>query len=182
MIYGGDRLKDADVAIRTAHTTSLANYKILLQDVLSTPDGKFIKCDLKDFFLQVRLPKFEWISIPIAKIPQSTVKKYNLQSIQRNGKVLFEVTGGMYGLPQANRLSQEALKPLLAQHGYLECPNTPAMYRHATNSVKFTLTVNDFGVRYVDPADAQHLLDCLQLQYKLKTDWTGKIHLGIMHD
>jgi hypothetical protein len=39
--------------------------------------------------------------------------------------------------------------------------------------------VDDFGVKYTDPADAQYLADILLPHYKLHIDWSGDKYLGI---
>ena len=179
MVYGGDRLKYVDVGNRSSQSAALSTLRVLWNDVLSTPQGKFMTADLKDFFLQVRLKKSEYISVNMSAIPESTQLKYQLANFAQNGKVLFKVKGGMYGLPHVGRLSQDELHTLLTDNGYQLCPDTPATYIHPTNSVKFTTTVDDFAVRYVDKADAEHLLTTLQSKYDLKVDWEGKEYLGI---
>jgi hypothetical protein len=44
--------------------------------------------------------------------------------------------------------------------------------------------VDDFGIKYKDRADAEHLLSVLQEEYRLTADWTGSKYLGmtIQHD
>ena len=42
--------------------------------------------------------------------------------------------------------------------------------------------VDDFGVKYVNKADAHHLIDHLSKEYKCTVDWDGKIFLGIHLD
>jgi endonuclease I len=40
--------------------------------------------------------------------------------------------------------------------------------------------VNNFGVKYVGREHAeQHLRDCIAAKYKMTTDWTGDVYLGI---
>ena len=43
--------------------------------------------------------------------------------------------------------------------------------------ISFALCVDNFGVKYTDKADAQHLLTCLEKLYKCTTDWEGKLYL-----
>ena len=43
----------------------------------------------------------------------------------------------------------------------------------------FTLVVDDFGVKYVNKTDVEHLLESLQGTYKLTADWTGNLYCGI---
>ena len=45
---------------------------------------------------------------------------------------------------------------------------TTCLFRHDTNGVAFTLVVvDDFGVKFKDPAAADDLVRCLQLYYTL---------------
>jgi hypothetical protein len=39
--------------------------------------------------------------------------------------------------------------------------------------------VDDFGIKYVGREHAQHLLDCLQAQYTVTTDWAGTKYCGL---
>jgi hypothetical protein len=68
----------------------------------------------------------------------------------------------MYGLPQASQVAYDALVPRLQTVGYHPAKTTPGLFKHQKNSVVFCLTVNDFGVLYVDKPDAEHLRDTLK--------------------
>ena len=57
--------------------------------------------------------------------------------------------------------------------------NTPGLWYHETRPISFTLVVDDFGVKYVNKADVEHLLTSLQATYKLTADWTGDLYCGI---
>ena len=48
-----------------------------------------------------------------------------------------------------------------------------------TRPVQFTLTVNDFGVKYVGKHSAQHLIMTLKQHYKVEEDWDGAPYCGI---
>ena len=48
-----------------------------------------------------------------------------------------------------------------------------------SQKISFALFVDDFGVKYTDKDDAQHLLTCLEKLYKCTTDWEGKLYLGM---
>jgi hypothetical protein len=39
--------------------------------------------------------------------------------------------------------------------------------------------VDDFGVKYVNKTDVEHLLESLQGMYELTADWTGNLYCGI---
>ena len=47
------------------------------------------------------------------------------------------------------------------------------------NGIIFTLCVDYFGIKYIDRANALHLLDALKAKYTISTDWEGKIYCGM---
>jgi hypothetical protein len=58
---------------------------------------------------------------------------------------------------------------------------TPPDYgstKHDTRPTKFTLVVDDFGVKYQSQEDADHLVATLEKYYKVSTDWTGSRYVG----
>jgi hypothetical protein len=57
-------------------------------------------------------------------------------------------------------------------------PNVPCLFKHRTRNVTFSLVVDDFGIKYIDKTDADHLISTLQLLYEIKIDWTGSKYLG----
>ncbi len=88
----------------------------------------------------------------------------------------------MYGLPHAGRISQDGLIERLASHGYMQT-GTTCLFRHATNSVAFTLVVDDFGVKYMNTADARLLttlfVRCLRLYYEITIKKNPTKYLGL---
>jgi hypothetical protein len=39
--------------------------------------------------------------------------------------------------------------------------------------------VDDFGVQYFNKEDADHLINSIEANYPVKTDWTGSKYIGI---
>jgi hypothetical protein len=39
--------------------------------------------------------------------------------------------------------------------------------------------VNDFGMKYVNKDDVNHLIQCLKKKYELTKDWDGNLYCGI---
>ena len=58
--------------------------------------------DLKDFYLNTPMERYEYMLIPITMIPQDKMKKYKLQDIVHNGMVLGKVIKIVYGLPHTD--------------------------------------------------------------------------------
>ena len=97
----------------------------------------------------------------------------------KNGFVYMEIQKGMYGLPQAGILANKLLEERLAKHGYTELPHTPGLFKHETRPVWFTLTVDDFGIKYVGEEHSKHLLAVLQEYYEIEIDTKGSLYCGI---
>ena len=73
----------------------------------------------------------------------------------------------MYGLKQAAVLAYNQLKEKLLPKGYSLVKGTVGLWRHATRKTKFCLCVDDFGVKYYNKEDADHLLNSLRKNYKI---------------
>ena len=102
------------------------------------------------------------MKLHVDKIPNDIVQRYNLSTFTNNcNYVHFRITKGMYGLKQAAILAYEQLKKNVAPHGYKPIPNTVGLWKHSTKSIQFCLCVDDFGIKYTNKADAEHLIDTL---------------------
>jgi hypothetical protein len=55
----------------------------------------------------------------------------------------------------------------------------PRPVQQSTCPVLFSVVVDDFGVQYVGRENAQHLADIIAAKYKMTTDWTGNLYVGI---
>jgi hypothetical protein len=165
-----------DVSTKVADLTVV---KILFNSILSTPGAKFMTGDIKNFYLGTPMTEYEYMRIPISAIPDDIIEEYNLRVFMHNGHVYAEIRKGMYGLPQAGRLANDRLVETLAPFGYRSCLVTPGLRKHDTNSVVFTLVVDDFGVKYTDKADAEHLMNALKQTYEVTEDCTGSRYLGL---
>ena len=49
------------------------------------------------------------------------------------------------------------------------------MWKHNIRPIKFTLVVDDFGVKYSEKEHNIHLKVALKKIYKLTIDWEGKL-------
>jgi hypothetical protein len=165
----------------SAQTASLPTIKVLLNAVVSDPTAKFMTADISNFYLHSDLPSPEFMWIQLAQIPASIQAEYDVAQFAdtKSKRVLVRITKGIYGLPQAGLLAQQRLFKILAQHGYHPTEHTPALFRHETRPVAFSLIVDDFGVKYRDRADAEHLLAALRTEYAITVDWEGAKYVGL---
>jgi Reverse transcriptase (RNA-dependent DNA polymerase) len=174
---GGDQISyPHDVSTKTS---GLATVKILLNSTISTTGARFMCIDIKDFYLNTPMSRSEYMRVPLGSIPKAILDTYNLHSISHNGNVYVEISKGMYGLPQAGKLANDALILHLRAQGYHQCPQTPGLFTHQSRPISFCLVVDDFGVKYVGKEHAQHLINTLNQHYTITEDWTGDTYLGM---
>ena len=81
--------------------------------------------------------------------PQHMTDQFDLNRKAKDGKVYSEIRRSVYGLPQSGKHANEYLKAKLAPTGCYEVPHTPGLWKHISCPVKFTLVVDNFGVKYV---------------------------------
>ena len=125
------------------------------------------------------MARYEYMRIPVDIIPQDIMDQYNLQELVVGGYVYVEIRKGMYGLPQAGRIANDALVPHLASHGYFQCPHTPGLFKHESRPIAFSLIMDDFGVKYVGKKHANHLISTLASKYTITKDWSGTHYCGL---
>eukprot|EP00957_Ditylum_brightwellii_P104170 7934812-Ditylum_brightwellii.AAC.1 len=77
-------------------------------------------------------------------IPPGVIEQYNLNKLKDDkGFVYVKIRKGMYGLPQAGRNAHDQLKAHL----------------------------NDFGIKYEQHEDIEHLIAALKKIYTVTIDW-----------
>jgi hypothetical protein len=148
----------------------LTTAKILINSVISTLGAKFLVIDIKKFYLNTPLGRFEYMVINLSSLPQETIDKYDLLNPAQDGKVYIEIQKGMYGLPQAGILANELLQRNLAKDGYRPTQHTHGLWTHDTRPISFSLVVDDFGVKYVGPEHAEHLMAYIKKNYNISSD------------
>jgi hypothetical protein len=58
-------------------------------------------------------------------------------------------------------------------------PNSPpGLYTHKTRPIAFSLVVDDFGVKYINKEDMDHLVQTIGNRYPIKVDWKAEYYLG----
>ena len=108
------------------------------------------------------------------------IAKYGLkEKATKDGHVHIKIIRGMYGLPQAGLLAQQLLEERLAKHGYFQSNSVQGLWKHETRPIVFSLVVDDFGVKYVNKQDVDHLMNVLKEDYKVTEDWKGERYIGL---
>ena len=175
---GGDKLDyPYDVSTKTS---SMVTTKLVLNHTVSTDKAKFMGIDIKDFYLNNDMEYYEYVRIPAHQIPRDIWEQYKLDGfVEDDGYVYSEARKGIYGLKQAGRIAHDALVPHLAKHGYHPTKYTHGLFKHETRPVIFVLTVDDFGVSYVEKEHAEHLERALCEKYTCSTNWEGDLYCGL---
>lgn len=175
---GGDKVNyPGNVSTKTADLTTA---KILINHTISTPGARWMCMDIKDFYLNNPMNRYEYMQIPVSQIPKRIMEQYNLEPLIHNGAVYVEIQKGMYGLPQAGKIASDALIPVLNAAGYHQSQFTPGLFKHDTRPIAFSLVVDDFGVSYVGKEHALHLQKTLEdANYQITLDWEGTQFCGI---
>ena len=112
-------------------------------------------------------------------MPDEIIKEYNLKKFEHNGWIYIKIVKGIYGLPQAGKLANKLLQKRLKRCGYHPTNFTPGLWTHIWRPVKFTLVVDDFGVKFEGLQHANHLKSTLERWYDITVDWEGSKYVGI---
>jgi hypothetical protein len=145
LTVGGDRLDfSGDVATSTADITT---FKILINSTLSTEDAAMMMMDIKNYYLDNPLPRFEYMKLLLSRFPEEIIQKCNLNALAVDGWVYIEIRKFMYGLKRAGLLANQLLQTRLAPIGYYPSRHTPGLWLHNTQPISFTLVVDDFAVK-----------------------------------
>ena len=75
-----------------------------------------------------------------------------------DGYVYTKITKCMYGLKQAYIIDYNQLIFHMETHGYHPLPVTTELWDHKTRRTNICLCVDDFGVKYFNKYNADHLL------------------------
>ena len=179
LTVGGNLIDNPDTV--TTRTCDLVTFKLHINSTLSRSNRKYCSFDVKNFYLNTPMERYEYMKIPITHIPEEIINEYNLRpKVHTDGAIYIEIRKGMYGLPQAGMLANKLLKRRLAQHGYYKVRHTPGYWRHIWRPIDFTLVVDDFGVGYEKNEHTLHLLQTLRQYYEaVSVDWTGTLYCGI---
>jgi hypothetical protein len=156
--------------------------RTLLNSVLAD-DAQFMCCDITDYYLGTPMERAEYMRIHHHQLSTTIIAELDLEPYRRDHIIHFEVTKGMYGLPQAELLAQKFLVSLLAaRHGYIESDAVPCLFRHATSGITVVLVVDDFGIEFKGAKGRDHLLHTLRLLYTITVDNAGSQYLGMAID
>ena len=102
----------------TTNCASLTTTKCILKITISTPGYRFITLDIKNFYYNTTMGRYEYMKISLAILPKEIIAQYNLLQLASNGWVYLEIRKGMPGLKQAGRITNDRLKIHFDKFGY----------------------------------------------------------------
>ena len=73
-----------------------------------------------------------------------------------------EIRKGIYGLKEASILAYTVLVKHLESYGYYPVCYTPGLWHHKTMHILFTLVVDDFGIKFYNKYQVDHLFEALR--------------------
>ena len=82
----------------------------------------------------------------------------------KENEILSELV--IYRLKESGKLANTKLQAVLETEGYKPCRFTHGLYKHETKNIAFSLGVNNFGMKYINKKDTDHLT--LQKKYPIK--------------
>ena len=86
--------------------------------------------------------------LKLTDIPLEIIHEYKLmEQVTPDGYIYIKVQKGMYGLPVAELIAQELLKKHLNKEGYYQSKMVHGLWHHKWRPIKFSLGVDDFGVK-----------------------------------
>jgi hypothetical protein len=175
---GGDKINYPDnVGTSTADMTLV---KTLFNSVILTKGATCVMLDIKYFYLNTPMARYEYMQLKLTDIPEEIIIEYKLREIATaDGYVYCEIRKGMYGLPQAGIIAQQLLEERLAKLGYHQSKIVPGLWTHDTREISFTLVVKDFAIKYTKKEDTQHLIDAIQKDYNITVDWEAPKYIGL---
>ncbi len=165
--------------VLSVRTAEINTAKLHWNSVVSTPNAKYTCLNIKNFYLTAALEYFEYMKMPLSLLPIWIIEQYDLTKHAKDGWVHLEMQRAVYGPLQVGILANKRLCRKLAPFGYYKCVNTPGLWYHETRPITFTLIVDDFGVKYVDKADVEHLFASIKTLHTLTEDWTGNLRCGM---
>jgi hypothetical protein len=114
--------------------------------------------DISNFYLMAPMTRYEYVRMNLDDFPGEIIDEYKLQDIATKDRtVIAECRKCVYGLPQAGILANKYLEKHLNEYGYYQSDYTNGLWCHESRPIQFALCVDDFGVKYTNDEDVEHL-------------------------
>ena len=142
-----------------APAANILETKLLFNSIISDAKNgaRFCSMDLKGMFLQSPVKDQEYMQVPFKYFREDIRIRYHLYNLVHERFIFIKIKKGMYGLKQAALLAYKNLLKLLNNAGYHTIPVSLGLWRHKTRKTLFSLCVDDFGVKFYNKNDLDHL-------------------------
>ena len=178
LIAGGNLIKYPGST--STLTTGIVTIKIHWNSIILTSNNKYYSIDIKDFYLNSLLGVFEYMRILFNILLQYIIIQYNLLSIvAKDSFTYMEVNSSICGLLQVEQLAHDNLVAYLAPYNYVLVKYTPGLWVYKSNSISFTLIVDNFCIKYSSETQLQYLIDALKAKYTITIDMSESLHIGV---
>ena len=105
LTVGGNRINYPG-EVRTP-TAGRLLVKCMLNSVISTMNAKFMCIDISNFYLITLMPRYEYLKLKLTDVRTEIIKENGpKEKATEDGHIYIETRKGMYGLPQADMLTQ----------------------------------------------------------------------------
>ena len=98
--------------------------------------------------------------------------------VDDKGFVYAKINKAWFGLKQSEKIAHDDLVQHLKKHGYHQAKNTDGLFVHEIRDISFTLFVDDFGIKFTNKQDVDHLISIMRGKYKFKVDFNAKQYIG----
>lgn len=83
----------------------------MLNSVLSMPNARWMMVDIRNFYVNMPLKKYEYLKLRLSDLPDDVIEQYNSRAkVTLEGFLYVDVRKGMFDLQQAGLLAQELLE------------------------------------------------------------------------
>jgi hypothetical protein len=125
----------------------------------------------------------EFARIKLSDILDEVINEYKLnEEVSPNGWVYICIGRGMYVLPQSGSLGHDLLKQHLNPEGYFQSEIVTGLWKHRSKNDQFILVADNFGIKFMQQQDFDHLINTLKKHYNVSLDMAGGEYVKINMD
>jgi hypothetical protein len=106
----------------------------------------------------------------LERIAQDVQELYSLADFEHHGHIYMEISKEHLRSPSSRLPSSGPLVKHLKANKYIQCTNSPSLFRHKTRDIAFTLVMDDFGIMYTRDEEFEHFLATLRKQHEITED------------
>ena len=82
--------------------------------------------------------------------------------------------GTVNGLEQSGKIAHNNLVQQLNKYDHVQAEHTDGLFVHKLGGISFTLVVDNFGIKYTNTDDINHLISIMRSKYKFKVNFAAK--------